>query len=315
MATTSIAEPLHDQDNGPVSGIYNFVESTEGALLLPKGRFGWSLSTITSSHAVTTRRGDESLIFDGETTRAEFRLRYGISDRLEIGAELPYVWHSSGQLDSLIDTWHDIFNLPGGSRENRESDILEFSYSNGDGTQLDYRDSSNGVGDVRLQAAYRLGDLNSNHARALRLGATVPTGDADLLHGSGAPSFSIGYVGDATGLGSEQKLSLYYRLHVTWLGEPDLLAETYEEWVGHLAGGLGYEAWDWLELRVQAAIRSATHESGLEALGDTSVILTFGGNIHLGKNYDLMLAVGEDIKVNSSPDVSFLLALRYRPGD
>ena len=162
---------------------------------------------------------------------------------------------------------------------------------------------------------YRFGDLNSNHARALRFGATAPTGDADLLHGSGAPSFTVGYVGDVTGLGSAGKLSVYYRVHATWLGEPDVLAETYNELIGHLAGGLGYLAWNRVDFRAQLAIRSATHESGLDALGKPSTILTFGGNIRLGKDYDLMLAVGEDIRVNTSPDVSFQLAIRYRPGD
>ena len=69
---TGHAEPLYDQDNAPLSGIYNFVDSTEGANLLAKGRFAWSLSSITSSHAVSGLRGDERLLFDGETTRAEF---------------------------------------------------------------------------------------------------------------------------------------------------------------------------------------------------------------------------------------------------
>ena len=314
MTAEVLAEPLHDQDNGPVSGIYNFVESTEGARLLPKGRFGWSLSAITSSHAISTRRGDEALVFDGETTRAELRFRYGLGERVEVGVELPYVWHSPGQLDSLIDTWHDWFGLPGGSRENRASDILQFTYENANGLQLDYRESSNGIGDARFQLAYRLGDLNSDHARALRFGATAPTGDADLLHGSGAPTFSIGYAGDVSNLG-DGRLNAYYRLHATWLGEPDVLAANYNEWIGHVAGGLGYRAWERVEFRVQAAARTATHDSDLVTLGEPSVILTVGGNIRLSQNYDLMLAVGEDIKVNSSPDVSFQLALRYRPGD
>ena len=313
IATSASAEPLHDQDNGPVSGIYNFVESTEGALLLPKGSFGWSLSAIASSHAVETEAGDESLVFDGETTRAELRLRFAPSDRIELGVELPYVWHSPGQLDGLIDSWHSIFNLPGGSRDFRDSDILQFSYSDASGERLNYGESSSGIGDIRLQAAYRLGD-SPTHARALRFGATAPTGESENLHGSGAPTFSIGYVGDVSNLGANGRVSAYYRLHATWIGEPDLLSDIYKEWVAHVAGGFGFEAAKWLELRAQLAARTATHDSEIEVLGETSMILTFGGNIRLGENYDLMLAVGEDIKVSSSPDVSFQLALRYRPG-
>jgi len=158
VATAVAAEPLYDQDNGPISGIYNFVDSTEGATLLPKGRFSWSLSSITSSHAATDRKGDELIVLDGETTRAEFRLRYAPSARLELGLELPYIWHSEGHLDSLIDGWHDVFGLPGGSREIRATDILEFRYEDLTGERLNFTESTSGIGDLRLSAGWRLDD-------------------------------------------------------------------------------------------------------------------------------------------------------------
>ena len=311
-AATTSADPLHDQDNGPISGIYNFVESTEGADLLPQGAFGWSLSTITSSHSTDSERDDESLVYDGETTRAELRFRYAPSDRVELGIELPWVWHSPGELDGFIDSWHSFFALPTGNREERPNDLLQFSYTDASGERLDYRESSNGIGDIRLQAAYRVGN-SPGHARAFRFGATMPTGDSENLHGSGAPTLSVGYAGDVDNIGGNPRWSTYYRFHATWIGEPDLLSDVYKSWVFHAAGGLGLQAAKWLELRAQLAARSATHNVEIDALGQSSFILTLGGNIHLGPNYDLMLAVGEDIKVSSSPDVSFQLALRYRP--
>jgi hypothetical protein len=115
-AAACFASALEDQDNAPVSGIYNFVDSTEGAELLPKGSVAWTLVAMTSSHAVAERSGNEALVFDGETTRTEFRLRYAVSDELELGIEIPYLWHSPGELDQFIDAWHDTFGLPGGSR-------------------------------------------------------------------------------------------------------------------------------------------------------------------------------------------------------
>ena len=153
LALPAGAEPLYDQDNGPLSGIYNFVDSTEGANLLPQGHIAWSLSSITSSHAVSDRSGDELLVLDGETTRVEFQLRYAPTDKLEIGFELPYIRHSEGSLDSLIDTWHDVFDLPGGNRETRDTDLIEFRYANADGDQLNVFESSNGIGDARFTAA------------------------------------------------------------------------------------------------------------------------------------------------------------------
>ena len=314
LAPSAGAEPLYDQDNGPISGIYNFVDSTEGADLLPKGRFAWSLSSITSSHAASDRSGDELIVFDGETTRTELRFRYAPTERLEIGLELPYIRHSEGSLDSLIDAWHDTFGLPGGNRETRDTDLLEFRYVNAAGEQLNFVEDSSGIGDIRLTAGWKLGD-NLDHARALRFAVTAPTGDAADLTGSDAVTVGFGYAGDMQNLLSSGKLSFYYRLHATWIDEPAILPETYNEWIAHAAGGFGYQALRWLDLRAQVQARTGTHDSDLFILGDPSVILSFGGNIRLGDNYELSLSVGEDIKVESSPDVSFQLALRYRPGD
>ncbi len=314
LSSPARAEPLYDQDNGPVSGIYNFVDSTEGADLLAKGRFAWSLSSITSSHSVSDRRGDEQLVFDGETTRMELRLRYAPTERLEIGLELPYLWHSEGNLDSLIDTWHDVFDLPGGNRVTRATDLLEFRWVDAAGEQLSVFEKSNGVGDLRLTAGWQL-SKNPDHKRALRFAVTAPTGEAMDLHGSDAVTVGIGYAGDVRNTTKGGKLSLYYRLHATWIDEPAILPDFYEEWIAHAAAGFGYAATNWLDLRAQVLARTATHDAAVPALGESSWILSFGGNIRLGDNYQLSLSVGEDIKVESSPDVSFQLSLRYRPGD
>ncbi|MEO1246157.1 MAG: DUF3187 family protein [Pseudomonadota bacterium] len=313
-SAAALGEPLPDPDNGPISGVYNFVDSTEGADLVADGKFAFSLSSITSSHSVLEERGAESLIFDGETTRLEWRLRYGLSERIELGVELPWVWHSPGRLDSLIDTWHDVFGLPDGFRDDLPEDVLLYRYTDSSGTRLDYRDGSSGIGDLRLQAALRLGS-GDKHRRALRFGLVLPTGDAYKPHGSDALSVSAGIAGDIDALGEGSRFSAFYRAHLSWIDEPALLPDRYREWIGHVAGGLGYRLNRTVDLRAQIAMRTATHDSELLVLGEPSIALTFGGNIRLGKRYTLSLAVGEDIKVNSSPDVSFMLALHFTPDD
>lgn len=305
-------EPLDDRDNGPVSGLLNFPDSTEGALLLDRGRFAASFLAMTSSHAVATNRGDELLVFDGETTRLELGLRYGVTERLELGLRLPHIRHSEGNLDSLIDRWHDWFGLPGGSRETRASDLLEFAYVDASGTRVDLRDSTSDFGDLRLMAGWRL-DAAGEHRRALRFGVTLPTGSVDSLTGAEAATVSAGFAGDLASLGTGGRYSAFYRANVIWVDEPEILADRYREWIGQLGVGFGVRATSWFDLRAQALMRTATHDSDLDVLGEPAVTLTFGGNVRLGQRYILSIAVGEDIKVNSSPDVSFQLGLRYRP--
>jgi hypothetical protein len=312
VIATADAGPLHDPDNGALSGTFHFPDSTEGASLVPHGRHAISMFAIMSSHSTNEQRGDETLTLDGETTRVELKYRYGLGERLEIGIRIPYVWHESGSLDSFIENWHQAFGLPLGSRVRREDDQLEFSYQDVSGTQFDYQSNSNGIGDLRLIAGWRLAN-GLNHSSALRFGIKLPTGDSANLHGSGGTDVSVGIAGDWKQLFGSDRLNGYYRAHVSYVGEPDLLSDRYNDIIGQFSTGMGYQLSRSIELRLQAAARSATHDSGTEILGQDSAWITFGGNIRLSDNYQLSLAVAEDLKVRSAPDLSLLIALRYDP--
>jgi len=312
LLAAASADPLPDPDNGALSGTFHFPDSTEGASLVPRGRHAFSMFVITSSHSTNEDRGVEMLVLDGETTRLELTYRYGLGERLELGMRLPYVWHESGSFDSFVKNWHQAFSLPLGPRAGRENDQLEFSYQDTSGTHLDYQTNSNGIGDLRLIAGWRLTD-GPNHSSALRFGVKLPTGDTDDVHGSGGTDFSIGIAGDWQQLFGFSRLNGFYRAHVNFIGEPDLLADRYNDVIGQFSMGAGYRLSSSFELRLQAASRSATYDSEVEILGQDSAWLTFGGNIRLSDSYVLGLAVTEDLNVRAAPDISFLIALRYRP--
>ena len=306
------ADPLHDPDNGALSGMFSLPDSTESALLVPRGRTAASMSAMVSSHSTDEVFGDESLTLDGETTRLELGFRYGLTERLEIGLRIPYVWHETGTLDSLVEDFHKAFGLPNGKRDNREKDLLEFSYRDATGELFDYQSRSDGFGDARLIAGYRLTD-GANHTAALRLGVKLPTGDSDEFHGSGGTDLSVGIAGDLEEVFSVAGLNGFYRAHLNFIGEPDLLTDRYEDIVWQVSTGLGYPLTRAIEARVQAVARSALYDSKIEILGQTSVWIMLGANIRLSDNYQLSLGIAEDVKVRSAPDVSFQLALRYRP--
>ena len=306
------ANPLPDPDNGALSGTFHFPDSTEGAGLVPRGRHAFSIFVITSSHSTNEDRGVEMLVLDGETTRLELTYRYGFGERLEIGMRLPYVWHESGSLDPFIENWHKALGITLGSRAKREHDQLEFSYQDTSGTKFDYQNNSNGIGDLRLIAGWRLTD-GPNHSSALRFGVKLPTGSSDDFHGSGGTDISLGIAGDWKQLFGLSKLNGFYRAHVNYIGEPDLLPDRYNEIIGQFSTGVGYQLFESFELRLQAAARGATYDSEVEILGQDAAWITFGGNIRLTNNYELSLAVTEDLNVRSAPDISLLIALRYRP--
>ena len=276
------------------------------------GRFRTGFSIITASHAIVEEERDESLVIDGETIRALVDIRYGIRPGLEIGVELPYVMHQAGNLDSLIDTWHDIFGLPEGNRNDRPQDVLDFTYSNADGDVLVFTEQSQGFGDVRLFAGLDLAS-SDNHKRALRLSVKFPTGDADELLGSGGTDISLGVAGDIIGAGDSADFSVFYRANVTYVSEPDLLADIYNDVIWQFSAGLAYWLHPRFALNAQSTLRTTLYESEIETLGEPALTLTFGGTIELTDRLSLGLGVTEDIKVNSAPDVTFNVGLRYRP--
>jgi len=301
---------LNDHDNGPLTGIFGMPDSTEGSRLLPPGTLAWALNYGVASHSIDETDGDERLYLDGETSRLAIRLRYAPSERLEVGIELPLLQHDGGYLDSLIDGWHDFFNLPQGKRPFREQDVLEFTYVGSAGDAVGLLDSARGFGDARIFGGWRWSD-DGHNAVALRFGVKFPTGDARRLLGSGGTDISIGLAGDIDTLLGSNRWSAFYRLGAVRIGEPEYLADRYRSWAGHVSLGAGFRMTDSIELRAQAGLRSPLYDSEIHHLGSASTVLTFGGNIRLSEHYRLSIAVGEDVDVSTAPDVSFLLGLHY----
>jgi hypothetical protein len=311
LAQPSFGDVLHDQDNGPLTGIFGIPDSTEGGKLLTDGQRAWDLSLTVASHSVDDSKSAETLYLDGETMRFEFRYRIGITEKLELGVELPYVQHQAGQLDSLIDNWHKWFGLPQGHRPGREQDLLDFRYTDGNGTAIDVYSGSQGIGDARLFGGWQL-TTSDRHQLALRFGAKFATGDGSHLHGSGGTDLSLGLAGDVNSLFGIQRLNGFYRLHAIHIGEPDLLADRYEEWASYVSAGIGFQVSERIQLRLQGASRSAMYDSRTRNLGASATNVTVGGNIRLFDNYELSLGVSEDADAGTAPDVAFQIALRYR---
>ena len=230
---------------------------------------------------------------------------------VELGIELPFVRHQAGHLDSVIDSWHDAFGLPRGHRSGRDHDVLDFRYSDAEDMVINVDSSTKGIGDARLFGGWRFFSTE-RHRLALRFGAKFPTGDSSELHGSGGTDLSLGVAGDVTSLFGIPSLNGFYRIHAIHIGEPDLLANRYEEWVRFISTGVGLQISERIELRLQGASRSAMYQSELRSLGGSATTVTFGGNIRLFKNYELSIGVSEDADAETAPDVAFKVALRYR---
>ena len=76
-------------------------------------------------------------------------------------------------------------------------------------------------------------------------------------------------------------------------------------WFANL--GISYTYNELLQFKTQIDTHTALYNTPLDFLG-TAIQLTFGGSIILDKENNIDFAVSEDIKTESSPDVTFNLS-------
>jgi len=310
ITEVALADALIDRDNGPMTGLFGFPDSREGGRLADVGDDIWELYVTVSSHSTRDADGGESILFDGETRRLGLSYRRGLSERLELAVEIPWVSHESGSLDGFIDHWHSIFGLPDGIRDERPKDQLVLTYGD-NGQQFSMTSNTQGPGDVRLLGGWLLAQ-SAHSSSALRFSVKLPTGDSDRLLGSGSTDVSLGIAGDGRQVMGIEKLSGFYRTSATWVGTPDFDTGRTRRVVGQLSAGVGYDLTTRATLALQLSLRSPVYDSGISPLGDVAASLTMGVRFRLPHGYALSLAVGEDVHPGSMPDVTFALSLQKR---
>lgn len=312
LANSVHAEPLPEADLSPLIANIGLARMDETAALPPARQGQWRLTSSTASHSSQNADGVEMSLFDGETTRISLATEWRVAERISIGVEVPYFTHSRGALDGVVEQWHDWFGFPNNLRDLVPRDQIDFRYSDNGVLLLDNQRSQRGVGDIRLTGSWIWQDTATS-TKALRVALKLPTGDSDQLTGSGAADIALGLVADHNMLGGSSRWTSFYRVYAVVVGKPDRLASRARRLIGQVNGGLSFLVHERLTLTAQATIRSQAYDSDLRMLGDTALLLNVGGSIKLGERLRLAIAVGEDVRVDTAPDVTLALALRYTP--
>ncbi len=312
IATPSLAldlTPFQVRNFSPTALVHG-LSIAETPRLLPTGKTALQASFDLANHATLDTSSNEAILLDGETYVATLGLRYGLSDQLQVGIDLPWVWHSGGFLDSFISDWHDFFGLPDGDRDELQDDQLNYLYYR-DGTErLRLQDETDSLGDLRLQLAWQF-ITTEQSAFTLQTQVKAPTGDADKLTGSEAWDVSLALSAQRDfPLGNGQG-ALWAGFGVSWLGDGEVLEDEVEDFAASGWLGAGWNPLDWLALKLQVDSHTALYDSDLGEIGDPAVILTLGGTLGLGEKTTLDIGVGEDLNVNASPDVTFHLHLAH----
>jgi hypothetical protein len=264
---------------------------------------GWridhSLYVTNTSQLEST--GDEYLALDVENYRYELGLRYRKDNWLgQVNA--PFIANRGGELDGAVDSWHDLFGLPGGDRNKFPNDDIDVEYIRDGKVEYSQDKSSSGLADVSLALGYQL-----TEGTRYFVGIELPTGSESDYSGNEAIDFAT-WLTHETLINAE--MSIYGLFGVSFPGDDGnlqgLLVD--EIWVAQL--GTQYLFNDGIAGTVQLDWHSEViDDSDLTAFGDSLQIQLGLGFLKLFDNHRLDLFFSEDIKVESAPDITFGLRL------
>ncbi|MBE0598011.1 MAG: DUF3187 family protein [Desulfuromonadales bacterium] len=308
-------EPFYTRNQSPLVQIFGLPPAEGGELFAPGRTSAKLILDVANVFAKGTNENHEVRL-DGEIYRLTLALRHGMGNRLELGLDLPYVWHTGGKLDGFIDGFHRTFGFPEGGRDQCARDEISYS-SIADGEALLWMEEpSDGIGDLLLTAGYSLwrqAGMVGKRALALRGALKLPTGDSDDLTGSGSTDISLRLAySDSISLAS-RSLSWYGILGGMLMSDGEVLQRKQENVVGFGTLGLGWTPYDWLALKVQFDGHSPFYQGSQLAQEDEySVQIILGFTAALSADSHLDFGVVEDLIVETSPDVVFHLALGGR---
>lgn len=300
--------PFVTANQNPFVQVYG-LPAAQSAELTTNGKFNAGLQVDVSSNFTVGNEGDETISIDGETHRLNLQMRYGLTDGIEVGIDLPYLSHKGGSLDGLIENWHDFWGLPTGNRSNYPRDQLVFSYRKNGQFLAAVTESQSGLGDVSLSLGYQLA-TNDKRQWALRTSVKLPTGDADQLLGSGSTDVVAGINLTDQSLMQKYNLTWHGSGGLLWMGSGDVLDDQREDWVAYGSLTLAWLATQNFSLKLQLDAHTAFYNSASTELGEESAQLVFGGAVRLGKHWMMDLAVSEDIVVGTASDVVFHIGIR-----
>lgn len=304
--------PFHTANRSPLLHFYGIPSETSSDLL-DAGKWEFSITQDIASITTKSKNAREEIFLDGELYRWSLIGRYGLGQRLELGFELPYVVQTGGGLDGFIVVWHDFFGLPQGGRNVLPRNRLKYQYSKDGVSRLDASPASNGIGDMSLLAGYQLyshRDDRNHDTLALRTQLKLPTGDSSAMLGSGSTDLALFITGSRNSRNSWGILGSFASLGGMYSSDGNILKQQRQNLAGFGTIGTGWSPAEWINFKLQCHLTTPFYKgSSLRELGTWTALLTMGGSLKFPDNYLLDIGVGEDILVDSAPDVTFNLGL------
>jgi hypothetical protein len=281
--------------------------------ILRPGRIQGSFGLDITNNFSDDIRGNEEVLFDGETYRYEMVVRRGLSESVELGVVLPFIRQSGGIFDGFIESWHDFFGLPQGGRLSAPKDRLRYSYTENGVTRFNLTQATDGLGDISFIGGYQLFRDNSIAPRsaAIRFSFKLPTGNADRLRGSGSTDLAVYFAGSDGRTMDFLNMTWYGDVGILYATDGNLLEEKQRNVVGFASLGIGWKPFEKALFKMQFDAHTPFYKvSSLDQLSTSAIQVVLGGTLELFAQFFLDIGVIEDIVLDTVPDVTFHFDVR-----
>ncbi len=270
------------------------------AQLLKNGQSRW-ISSFNISNTLNAQTGNgDSLFVDIETWNLNLLYDYSFRENWMLRLQLPYIVHTGGFMDSIIDAYHQAVGLPEDLRPYYPLDQINLNYSQGNAQLINMNSRQSSAGDISVQLAWQARQ-SAQGSLSYWLSLKLPTGDSQKLTGSGGTDL-------ATWASADYRLTdtrwLYGQGGLLYMSDSDVLTNIQNNWAIFANAGIKFQPWDKVELKTQLDMHSAFYDSDIEFLSHV-IQLTFGGSYLISNAQKLDFAIAEDIKNSASPDVNF----------
>ena len=304
LANGQLAEPLHVRNLNPLVAVFGLPAWDT----VPIGtRLG--VTAEVANHYRFSVEDDELLMLDGETVRTNLALTHGFASGWSLGVEVPYYRVGGGVLDDLIDAWHSAFGLPDGGRNARPEGELLYRFGDRVTPAFALTEPQSGIGDAQLKFARLIG---RDQGFVVQASVKLPTGDEEMLAGSGSGDWSLTLLRSRPLLGRQRAAGYFWGVGLVRAGDPHGIDFDANTWIPTGVVGGSWQVLPKFGLKGQLDVHGAFFDSPLEEIGETAIQATLSAWRRTGERGTLELAVVEDLNVSTSPDVVLQVAASWQ---
>jgi hypothetical protein len=303
-AAAQLAEPLHVRNLNPLVAVFGLPAWDT----VPIGtRLG--VTAEVANHYRFSVVGDDLLMLDGETVRTNLSFTHGFASGWSLGVEVPHYRVGGGVLDDVIDGWHSTFGLPDGGRNARPEGEFLFRFGDRVAPEFLLMAPQTGVGDTQLKFARLIG---AEQGFVVQASIKLPTGDEDMLAGSGSGDWSVTLLRTRPLLARKRAAGYFWGVGLLRAGDPHRIEFESETWVPTGVVGGSWQVLPKFGLRGQIDVHGAFYETPLDELGEPGIQATLSAWRRTGERGTLEFAVVEDLNVSTAPDVVLQVAASWQ---